>query len=98
MKTTTILPSGAKIEAEMSVEEFREFAFKVADRPKEDRVKRKYIKKAHPVNKKIPWTPEEDASLMSMKKSGSSCGDIALTFGRTEGAVQGRYYALRKGK
>ena len=45
---------------------------------------------------KITWTPELDAKLIELKQSGMSWNDISEIFGATKGAVENRYWKIRK--
>ena len=49
-----------------------------------------------PLNRNRIWTVEEDKRLLEMQASGRSFMSIAATLKRSQAAVEGRLYVLRK--
>ena len=49
-----------------------------------------------PLNRNRTWTADEDGRLLELQGSGRSVTSIALMLKRSEAAVKGRLYMLRK--
>jgi len=57
-----------------------------------------HTRATRPEIKRAPWTPEEDAKVLDMKKEGCSWADIhAALPGRSKGTIQVRYSTKLKG-
>lgn len=77
-----------RIVAERAIEEYRRQQIKdAADRA--DKAKRSL-----PENAGKPWSPEDDAELLRMYKSGVTVSEIAKEYKRTKGAIRSRLVSL----
>ena len=48
------------------------------------------------LNRNRTWTPEEDERLLEMQQSGRSLMLIAASLKRSQAAIEGRLYVLKK--
>lgn len=54
-----------------------------------------YCPERKPFNSNTKWTEEEDARLLSMRKAGKTCKEIAAELKRSMAAVQSRYILIK---